>query len=59
MTLSFASRAKLLNAPIPDMAKEDIIRLATSTPVVKVDVLQTVPATMVEDDARLRVFDEL
>ncbi|KAF2132813.1 hypothetical protein P153DRAFT_364080 [Dothidotthia symphoricarpi CBS 119687] len=58
-TLDFATRAKLLKAPIPDMAKEDIIGLATSTPDLKLETPFAAPATALEEDVRLRVFDEL
>jgi hypothetical protein len=55
----FGSRAEIRNAPIPDVAKEALIESSTTkrnsggqAPVVD-------SGTGVDDDPRLRVFDEL
>ncbi|KAH6638363.1 hypothetical protein C7974DRAFT_159502 [Boeremia exigua] len=56
--LDSAVKAKILEAPIPKMAKEDILELATSVPTVR---LQTPSAKSSAglDDRLLRKFDEL
>lgn len=55
----FASRATIMDAPIPDMAKEVImgssIHAASSEP----ETAPSVHATVSADDVRLRAFDEL
>lgn len=55
--LDFASRAQIMDAPIPDIAKEAIIG-----PQMDPADLKPVPpdvANVPADDERLRVFDEL
>jgi hypothetical protein len=56
-TMDPASKKAILNAAIPDMAKEAIIGLSTSTasPIVETSLAKP----LLEDDERLRVFDEL
>lgn len=55
--LDFASRAKISDAPIPDIAKEAIIGSLTNiaTPTIETSVA----SLLLEDDERLRKFDEL
>ncbi|KAF1840047.1 uncharacterized protein K460DRAFT_323918 [Cucurbitaria berberidis CBS 394.84] len=56
-SLDFASRAKIMDAPIPDIAKEAIIG---STPKIATSSIETSVANpLLEDDERLRGFDEL
>ncbi|KAF2035681.1 hypothetical protein EK21DRAFT_96343 [Setomelanomma holmii] len=57
-TLDFASRAQIMEAPIPDIAKEAIIGVSASNTEPK-PVLTNVVSSPVEDDKRLRTFDEL
>jgi hypothetical protein len=60
-TLGFTSRKQILNAPIPDMAKEALMRPNKATE--QLDVRIESPSARVsaglEDDNRLRAFDEL
>jgi hypothetical protein len=56
-TPDFASRAKIMDAPIPDIAKEAIIGPSTSRSELK--PVPTIAADILGDDERLRVFDEL
>lgn len=51
------TKSAILNAPIPDMAKEDILSLTTrsSSPMLETSLAQP----LLEDDERLRGFDEL
>jgi hypothetical protein len=58
-TLSAASTGSIMDAPIPDMAKEDILDLVTRIPSVKLKPLPTRSTAELDDDNRLRVFDEL
>jgi hypothetical protein len=58
-TINAATRGSIMAAPIPDMAKEDILDLATRIPSVKLEPPPTRSAIRLEDDNRLRVFDEL
>ena len=55
--LSFSSRADILNAPIPDIAKEAILNPIPPDIRKEVRTVQSVP--VLEDDERLRIFDEL
>jgi hypothetical protein len=57
-TLDFESRSKLLNAPIPDDAKEAIIKPFPAR--ISEDVGPALPpAPELGEDSRLQVFDEL
>jgi hypothetical protein len=56
-SLSFSERAKILDAPIPDIAKEAIINPIPPDKQKEVQGEQPVPE--LEDDERLCVFDEL
>ncbi|EAT88044.2 hypothetical protein SNOG_04284 [Parastagonospora nodorum SN15] len=56
-TTDFASRAKIINAPIPDIAKQAIIGPTTSKS--ELEPILTHAAESIGDDDRLRVFDEL
>lgn len=53
----FATVAKIINAPIPDIAKEAIIGPTSSKS--EPEPIPTHAAKSIEDDDRLRVFDEL
>ncbi|KAL5121390.1 hypothetical protein ACEQ8H_000858 [Pleosporales sp. CAS-2024a] len=55
--LDSASRAEIMDAPIPDIAKEAIIGSMTEKS--QFDPLPTQAAGILGDDERLRVFDEL
>ncbi|KAF2682666.1 hypothetical protein K458DRAFT_341384 [Lentithecium fluviatile CBS 122367] len=55
--LDFSFRAKLLDAPIPDIAKEAI--MSPATPNIRIQTPPVKPTTKLEDDHRLRIFDEL
>jgi hypothetical protein len=55
--LDFASRAQIMDAPIPDIAKEAIIGPQVDTAGLK--PVPTNVANLPADDERLRVFDEL
>lgn len=50
--------AKIRDAPIPKMAKEDILELATSVPTVKLQ-MSSAKSSAGLDDQLLRKFDEL
>ncbi|KAL6711936.1 hypothetical protein ACN47E_002979 [Coniothyrium glycines] len=52
-----ASRDAILNAPIPDMAKEDILGLTASSASQPVET--SIARLLLQDDERLRKFDEL
>lgn len=52
-----AVEAKIREAPIPEMAKEDILELATSVPTASLQTLAESTARL--DDRLLRKFDEL
>ncbi|KAF2847897.1 hypothetical protein T440DRAFT_470706 [Plenodomus tracheiphilus IPT5] len=54
--LDFASRSAVLDAPIPDIAKEAIMRPATRA---TSSITETSPQPTMEEDERLRIFDEL
>ncbi|KAF1944062.1 hypothetical protein EJ02DRAFT_442808 [Clathrospora elynae] len=56
-TLDFASRSVILEAPIPDIAKEAVIGPSTTTASSRVETSFAKP--LLEDDERLRGFDEL
>lgn len=56
-TLDFASRAKIMDAPIPDIAKEAIIGSPANTANPSLETSFAQP--LLEDDERLRGFDEL
>ena len=56
--LSPAVEAKIREAPIPKMAKEDILELATSVPTVRLQTSSAKSSTGL-DDWLLRKFDEL
>lgn len=58
LTLDSGLEAKILEAPIPDMAKKDILELATSVPVIQLKPPATQSSAAV-DDQLLRKFDEL
>ncbi|KAF1359568.1 hypothetical protein EJ07DRAFT_166130 [Lizonia empirigonia] len=58
LTLDSGLEAKILEAPIPDMAKKDILELATSVPVIQLRPPATQSSAAV-DDQLLRKFDEL
>ncbi|KAJ8115471.1 hypothetical protein OPT61_g2882 [Boeremia exigua] len=53
-----AIKAKILEAPIPQMAKDDILELATSVPTVRLQMPSARPSAGL-DDGLLRKFDEL
>jgi hypothetical protein len=55
--LSFSERAKILDAPIPDIAKEAIMN--PIPPDIQTEVRVEQPVVELEDDERLRVFNEL
>lgn len=57
-TLDPATEAKILKAPIPDMAKQDILELATSVPTVRLQTSASQPDAE-QGDRLLRAFDEL
>jgi hypothetical protein len=52
-------RGSVMDASIPDMAKEDILDLVTRIPSVKLQPPANPSATRLEHDDRLRAFDEL
>ncbi|KAH7399452.1 hypothetical protein BKA66DRAFT_406898 [Pyrenochaeta sp. MPI-SDFR-AT-0127] len=56
-TLDFASRAKIMDAPIPDIAKEAIMGSSASEATSSLETSFAQP--LLEDDERLRGFDEL
>ncbi len=56
-TLDPATRDAILNADIPDIAKEAIIGPSSSTASPRVETADT--ELVLEDDGRLRGFDEL
>lgn len=56
-TLDFASRTAILEAPIPDIAKEAIIGPFTKT--ISAIIGTSSAQLLLEDDERLRIFDEL
>ena len=53
----FAARAKIMDAPIPDIAKEAIMGFPRSTVTESVETSYARP--LLTDDDRLRAFDEL
>jgi hypothetical protein len=55
--LDFSTRVRILDAPIPDIAKEAI--LSHATPVIRKETSAVDPILELEDDPRLRIFDEL
>jgi hypothetical protein len=55
--LSFSSRAKILDAPIPDIAKEAIMN--PIPPDIRKEETLVKPVIELGDDERLRIFDEL
>ncbi|CAO2656836.1 Nn.00g056390.m01.CDS01 [Neocucurbitaria sp. VM-36] len=55
--LDFASRAKIMDAPIPDIAKEAI--MGSLTNIANPTIETSVAKPLLEDDERLRRFDEL
>lgn len=57
-TLDAAIEAKVREAPIPEMAKEDILELATSMPTVRL-TMPSVKSSTENQDRLLRRFDEL
>lgn len=57
--LDFASRAQILDADIPDIAKEAIISSSRSTPEIRIETPSVKSATELKEDDRLRIFDEL
>ncbi|KAF2627765.1 hypothetical protein BU25DRAFT_340639 [Macroventuria anomochaeta] len=57
-TLDTAVEAKIREAPIPKMAKEDILELATSVPTIRLQTPSAKSSAEV-DDVLLRKFDEL
>jgi hypothetical protein len=56
-TLDRASKQAILDAPIPDIAKEAIIGPETLAPSLMIETSSAKP--LLEDDVRLRGFDEL
>lgn len=56
--LDAATEAKIREAPIPKMAKEDILELATSVPIVRL-ATPSVKSSVEKGDRLLRKFDEL
>lgn len=58
-SLSAAPRGSIMDASIPDIAKEDILDLVTRIPSVKLQPPPAQSVTGLENDNRLRVFDEL
>lgn len=58
-TLDFASREQILNAPIPDMAKEVIMNPGKKQLDVRIQSSSAHTGAGVADDHRLRTFDEL
>lgn len=56
-TLDFAARAQIMDADIPDIAKEAIIGSGVDTS--KPEVSATHVVSVSGDDGRLRVFDDL
>lgn len=58
-TLDSVTKDRILSAPIPDVAKKDIVGLATGTPGLNLQIPLDGSAMALGDDARLRVFDEL
>ncbi|KAF2636099.1 hypothetical protein P280DRAFT_473247 [Massarina eburnea CBS 473.64] len=56
--LNFVSREKILDAPIPDMAKEAIYSSSRTTPSVRVETAAKAVTELGNED-RFRVFDEL
>jgi hypothetical protein len=57
-TLASSIEANILGAPIPEMAKKDILELATSVPTVRLQTPSMQSSARV-DDRVLRKFDEL
>ncbi|KAF2869290.1 hypothetical protein BDV95DRAFT_596320 [Massariosphaeria phaeospora] len=57
--LDFAARAKLPDAPIPDSAKEAIIASSPTTPSFRSETSEALSMEHLENDQRLRSFDEL
>jgi hypothetical protein len=56
---AFASRANIMDAPIPDIAKEAIMGTSLHTPSSKLETSPSIEAKVAADDVRLHVFDEL
>jgi hypothetical protein len=56
---NFASRAKIMDAPLPDIAKEVILKSSVDTTSSEPQRVRTIPARVEGDDQRLRAFDEL
>lgn len=56
-TLDFAARAQIMDADIPDIAKEAMI--GSGVDASKPEVAPTHVVSVSGDDERLRVFDEL
>lgn len=56
-TMDPASKQAILDAPIPDIAKEAIIGPETPVPSPMIETSSAKP--LLEDDVRLRGFDEL
>lgn len=52
-------KAKILAAPIPQMAKDDILELATSIPTVRLLETPSTKSSAGLEDRLLRKFDEL
>jgi hypothetical protein len=57
-TLDAATEAKIREAPIPKMAKDDILKLATSIPIVRL-ATPSVKSSFEKEHSLLRKFDEL
>jgi hypothetical protein len=58
-SLDFASRVKIMDGPLPAIAKEAILGPSVYITSSEPDRASTNPARVEGDDQRLRVFDEL